>query len=72
MYAAAASAQLRPEPGTPGAEALGYFATLEFEPKLAYNSKRTREGTYSNNMNTALKSKNVCRARWIKTNTENK
>ena len=29
MYAAAASAQLRPEPGTPGAEALGYFATLD-------------------------------------------
>lgn len=28
MYAAAASAQLRPEPGTSGAAALGYFATL--------------------------------------------
>ena len=43
MYAAAPSAQLRPEPDTPGAEALGYFATL----RKASAGARHKSGVYS-------------------------
>ena len=39
MYPAAPSAQLRPEPGTPGAEGLGYFATLEKDVSKGWSTR---------------------------------
>ena len=40
MYAAAARAQLRPEPGTPGASGLGNFATLQANEKQKSETQR--------------------------------
>lgn len=64
MYAAAPSDQFRPVPGTPGAAGLGVFSNpAKEELQSAADDAGEKTNTYSNSINTALKSKKVWRGR---------